>query len=317
MPPVSCWRKTSQLWLIRSWDNHVEQSEIETSSFFRSFKTEDLLRNPHHFRLNSSLVPSFLMTGTGISYPSWKWVLHTDAVSEARAYELKKRREVRAMMRELAVHDMGVSINGGTPIWHSVLVPKGVLDRSRLRDMAVLRQDERKAVVQEKLYQQWRAGADGMAEMGGTRWTTNSLCQKTRISRDHRHQTSASRNLHRHWWPAYDGLQNRGVADHCRQGLPAGWQSPPQSRGRGKSHGDISSTMDLSCFCHMFPSWKWRVEGMPQESSNSTWSKLLRSSFDHIWWSRRRESTTSMPSFGGEAARISRNTSLWTYIYII
>jgi hypothetical protein len=56
------------------------------------------------------------MTGTGISYPSWKWVLHTDAVSEARAYELKKRREVRAMMRELAVHDMGVSINGGTPI---------------------------------------------------------------------------------------------------------------------------------------------------------------------------------------------------------
>jgi hypothetical protein len=24
-----------------------------------------------------------------------------------------------------------------------------------------------------------------------------------------------------------------------------------------------------------------------------------------------------MPSFGGEAARISRNTSLWTYIYIL
>ena len=93
----------------------LSQSEIETSSFFRSFKTEDLLRNPHHFRLNSSLVPSFLMTGTGISYPSWKWVLHTDAVSEARAYELKKRREVRAMMRELAVHDMGVS--NGFYIW--------------------------------------------------------------------------------------------------------------------------------------------------------------------------------------------------------
>ena len=30
---VLCWRKTSQLWLIRSSDDHVEQSEIETPFF--------------------------------------------------------------------------------------------------------------------------------------------------------------------------------------------------------------------------------------------------------------------------------------------
>lgn len=141
------------------------------------------------------------MTGTGISPPG-NGFRDTDAVSEARAYELKKRREVRAMMREPAVHDVGVS--NGFYIWgyphltfrsSSVSAKKGLLDRSRLRALAVLRQDERKAVVQEKLYQQWRAGG-----MGWRRWVEHGDHQFV-VPKNQNQQrpppisTSASRNL--------------------------------------------------------------------------------------------------------------------------
>ena len=96
-------------------------------------------------------------------------------------------------------------------------------------------QDERKAVVQEKLYQQWRAGRHRFLPSLGT-WDKITL----RISSKHNKNMCFSKHFScfcfeqtvmqasicqffslsfgtRYWWPADDGLQNCGVADHCRQ----------------------------------------------------------------------------------------------------